>query len=99
MKKGGGRFWDKGTGIYVFASTVLFGLIAHGYCYFNLFYSHDSLMVYQWKEVEQLTSLGRFMVPVYLKFRGDFYPPLLVGLFSLVFLAAALYITVRLLSI
>lgn len=80
-------------------STVLFGLIAHGYCYFNVFYSHDSLLLYQdWENSFQVT-LGRFLAPLYRILRGNFYPPLLVGVFSLAFLSAAVYLTVRLLDI
>lgn len=93
------RLWDRGAGICVFASTFLFGLLAHGYRYFNLLYSHDSLLVYHKTDVGQMVGVGRIMVPVYLQFRGDFYPPLLVGVLSLVFLAGTAYLTVRMLGL
>ena len=79
-------------------ATFLFGLIAHSYSYFNVFYSHDSLLVYQNDIVWQI-SLGRFLHPVYFLFRGNFYTPSLVGLLSLVFIALSAYIVIKLLSI
>ena len=99
MRRCGARFFQKDIFICSFASTFLFGLIAHGYCYSNLYYSHDSLLVYQGSDVVTQISLGRFLVPLYLKVRGEFYVPWLAGLLSLFFLAAAAYLTVRLLSI
>lgn len=85
--------------IRVFVSTLLFGLAAHAYSYFNLMYSHDSLLVYQWNDAGEMIGVGRFLVPVYMKLRGSFYPPFLVGLLSLLFLAGASYLMLRLLDI
>lgn len=80
-------------------STVLFGLAAHAYSYFNLFYSHDSLLVYQWSDATEMIGVGRFLVPAYMKLRGSFYPPFLVGLLSLLLLAVAAYLILELLEL
>ena len=46
----------------VMVSTFLFGLIAHGYCYFNLFYSFDALVsISQYSNIVWQISLGRFL--------------------------------------
>lgn len=99
MKGTAEKLWDRGLAARVFASTFLVGLAAHGYCYFNLLYSHDSLLVNQENDIGQMIGVGRVMVPLYLKFRGMFYPPLLVGALSLLFLAGASYLAVRLLGL
>lgn len=93
------RIFQRELLLPVLVSTFLFGLAAHAYGYFNLTYSHDSLLVYQWGDAGEMIGVGRFLVPVYMLFRGSFYPPLLVGLLSLLFLAGAVYLTLRLLEI
>ncbi len=80
---------------FTLGCTVLMGLLAHGYSYFNIMYSHDSMMVYQDETAMQL-SVGRFMAPLYLWFRGMFYTPSLVAVLSLLFLGAAIYLMLRL---
>ncbi|MDE6108164.1 MAG: glucosyltransferase domain-containing protein [Oscillospiraceae bacterium] len=97
MKREG--FFQKELLLRVFVSTLLFGLAAHAYSYFNLMYSHDSLLVYQWSDAGEMIGVGRFLVPVYMQIRGSFYPPFLVGLLSLVFLGGAAYLMLRLLNI
>ena len=82
----------------VMVSTFLFGLIAHGYCYFNLLYTHDSVILYQGDTAWQI-SLGRFLQPVYLQIRGGFYTPCLVGALSLLFIALSAYLILKLLDI
>lgn len=80
-------------------STLLFGLAAHAYSYFNLLYSHDSMLIDQATDAGQMIGVGRFLVPVYIKLRGSFYPPFLVGLLSLIFLACAAYLMFELLEL
>lgn len=84
--------------LLTFFSTLVFGLFAHGYCYFNLSYSHDSLIVYQNDTAWQI-SIGRYMHPFYFKIRGHYYPPALVGFLSLVFIGLAAYGVVRIFEI
>lgn len=82
----------------ILAWTFLFGLLTHGYCYFNLSYSHDSVMVRQGDVLMQIT-VGRFLHLPYVRFRGDLYNPALVGALSLLFLGLAVCLMVRLLDI
>lgn len=84
--------------IYVFICNMLFGMAAHGYCYFNLSYSHDSLMVYQ-RDIQWQITLGRFLQPAYLWFRGQIYTPFLVGVFSLIYLSISVYLVVKILNL
>jgi hypothetical protein len=84
--------------IFTMAITFLWGIIAHGYCYFNLSYSHDSLLVYQDDVVWQI-SLGRFLHPIYFQIRGNIYTPALVGFLSLVFIGISVWLIVRLFNI
>ncbi len=79
-------------------ATYIIGLVAHGYCYFNLLYSHDSMIVYQDNEYAWQISLGRFIAPLYCKIRGSIYAPALVGFLSLLFIALSVYIIVNLLD-
>jgi len=82
----------------IFVSTFLFGFAAHAFRYFNLSFSHDSLMVFQTDASWQI-SLGRFLQPAYLLLRGQLCAPFLIGLFSLLWLAAAIYLLVSLLGL
>ena len=83
---------------FVFGATVLFGLCAHAYRFFNLDFSHDSLMVVQEDDVLQI-GLGRFLQPLYRELRGDLSAPFLTGLLALVWLALANYLVVSLLEL
>ena len=83
---------------FIFLWTFILGFVAHGFCYFNQMYSHDSLLVYQNDDAWQIT-LGRFMTQFYLKLRGRFYTPSFIGTLSLLFVALSVYLIVKLLSI
>lgn len=83
---------------FVFAATLLFGLCAHAYRFFNLDFSHDSMMIFEDDRSIQI-GLGRFLQPLYRMLRGDLGAPFLLGLLSLIWLALANYIVVSLLDI
>lgn len=83
----------------VFISTMICGFLAHAYCYFNLNFSHDSVLVSQQFDYGWQIAIGRWMQPVYCIFRGDIYNPFLVGCLSLFFLAVSCYLLVLLLDI
>lgn len=82
-----------------FISTLIFIIIAHGYCYFNLNFSHDSMRVWHWGNYGDSVQLGRFLIPVYILIRGKYYPPLIVGVLSLFFITLSVYLTVDLLKL
>ncbi len=82
----------------VAALTFLFGLAAHAFRYFSTSNSHDSTMVFQ-NEAQGQIAFGRFLQPVYLLLRGQLCAPWLIGLFSLTWLAAAIYLVIKLLGL
>ncbi len=82
----------------VFLATIGFGLLAHAFAYFNLEYSHDSLMVVSQDDNWQV-SLGRFLQPLYIYFRGRINAPWLIGTLSLAFLSIAVWFMLDLFNI
>lgn len=78
--------------------TVVFALAAHLFCWTNTMYGHDSLMVVQDDYSHQI-SIGRFLMPVYVAFRGEPAAPWLIGVLSIVFLAGANALLVRVLNV
>ena len=83
---------------YTLITTFIIGLLSHGYCYFNLLFSHDSMPVNQ-NDVLWQVSLGRFLHPLYFKLRGPIYAPALVGFLSLFFMAVTFYLIFQLFGI
>ena len=79
--------------------TLVFGLAAHAYCFFNLTLSHDALFSLYRQDMAGQIQLGRFMHIPYQMVRGDITAPALIGFLSLAFLSCASYLTVRLLDI
>lgn len=77
--------------------TAIWGLIAHGFCYFNVSYSHDSMYIFQ-NDVEWQISIGRFLHPLYFKLRGNIFTPSLVGFLSLLFIGLSVYVVCKLLN-
>ncbi len=62
--------------LLIFSSIIFF--ICHAYCFLNLTYSHDSLMIFQVLEGFQV-SIGRIFQPIYVRIRGMITSPLWVG--------------------
>ena len=84
---------------FVFGFTFLFGLCAHAYRFFNLDFSHDSMLIFEGPDASWQISLGRFAQPLYRAMRGDLTAPFLLCLLSLIWLALANYIVVSLLEL
>lgn len=83
---------------WVGISAIVF-LAAHGYCFFNAMYNHDSLMIFQ-NDVDWQISLGRFLQPIYCGlFRGMIVAPWLICCLSFVFLMVSAYLILNLLNI
>ena len=75
------------------------GLVAHGYCYFNANFSHDSLYSLYEERPDMMISLGRYLRPVYRLLRGNFALPVINGFLSLCFLTLSVYLLTDLLDI
>lgn len=85
---------------YIFFWTLAFGLVAHGYRYFNANFNYDSLIwLYEPNAQISMVRPGRFMRPVYRLLRGDFALPALGGFLSLVYLSVTAFFLVNLLGI
>lgn len=98
-KKNDGRQFRSNKEKLTFAVifTAIWGLVAHGYCYFNMSFSHDSMYIFQ-NDVEWQISIGRFLHPLYFELRGHIFTPWLVGALSLLFIGLAVYFVCRLLN-
>lgn len=84
---------------YVFFWTLAFGLVAHGYRYFNANFNHDSLSCVYEASGNSMVAFGRFMRPIYWLLRGRFALPAFGGFLSLVYLCGASYLLVTILEI
>ena len=62
-------------------------LVAHGFCFFNLTYSGQSVMLNAAKGSSSQISSGAFLLPMYWRVRGAISAPLWVGLLSAGYLA------------
>ena len=79
--------------LFIVISVFGVGIITHGYAFFNMLYSTDSMLIYQ-DDDEWMYGLGRFMMPVYERIRGRYYPPSVVGFLSLFFIAVSVYLII-----
>lgn len=71
--------------------TFILGIVAHGYCFFNSNFSHDSLCHLYVDSSEEMISIGRYIRPLYRCVRGNFTLPTLIGFLSLLFFGTATY--------
>lgn len=81
-----------------FISTFVVGFLTHGYAFFNLIVSHDSLGLYQGDRIT-MVKLGRYLQPIYLWFRGGVYQPTIVGTLSLIFVCLSSYLLFKIFDV
>ena len=84
---------------YSIIGTSLFYLAANGFILFNYVPQHDALNYVNEFAGSWEILLGRFMLPVYGKLRGEITMPWLIGLISMVCLTAVTYMLTDLLEI
>lgn len=89
--------WQKLKFIALWVFAI--GLVAHGYCYFNSNFSHDSLYSIYEQSPELMISVGRYLRPVYRLLRGSFTLPVINGFLSLCFLSISVYLLTDILNI
>ncbi|MCD7883738.1 MAG: glucosyltransferase domain-containing protein [Lachnospiraceae bacterium] len=104
LRKAASRKWEENKKTFLFCMLVTFawGLAAHAYMFFNNSVSHDSLV--EFNAAVHGTDLkiqsGRVFVPVYRAIsRGVLTLPWMIGLFSLLFIGLALFLTVKLFAL
>lgn len=90
---------NKSTLLFCLIITFIIGMITHAYMYFSDSFSHDSLSelggVTNWK-----IQLGRFLIPAYrICTRGTLTLPWLIGIYSLLWISLAVFLTVKLFNI
>lgn len=83
---------------YILICTLVFMVITHGYCYTNLNFSHDSMRTYFWTKLDTI-EIGRYMIPFFLILRGKYYPPLIVGFLTYIFISLTVYLLVDIFKI
>lgn len=88
------KFFDEKTK-FVFLSSVVMMLIAHGFCFANLMYAHDSTWFYVFDGMDKV-ELGRWLYPVVVRWRL-FATPWLMGVVSVLFASLAVVLVMKLL--
>lgn len=93
-----GKQWLRFSMVAVF----LWGMLAHGYCFFNNAISHDSMREFHGAIVGNDIKLaaGRIFVPLYRDLlRSDATLPWLIGALSLIWIGLAVFLVIRMLRI
>lgn len=85
--------------IKVCITTILFWGVAHGYRFVNNLHTSDSLVSVFQDDIYWQRSLGRFMQPFTMVFRGTITAPWLILVITLAFFSTAVYLICRLLKI
>lgn len=67
--------------------ALILALAAHGFCFFNLTYSGESVMLNAAKGSASQIASGAFLMPLYWRVRGAISAPLWVGLLSSCYLS------------
>lgn len=86
-------FFDE-TGRFVFASSVVIMLVAHGFCFMNLMYSHDSLCFYEKGGFDKV-GLGRWLYPFLVQSRL-MATPWVMGALSILYVSLSVVMVTKL---
>ena len=96
MKKFFDSFFDENTKFF-FWSSVIVMLLAHGFCFTNLMYSHDSLLFVDNGGYVKVTQ-GRWLHLLFVRARS-FSTPWFMGIFSILYVSLAVVLVARLFSL
>lgn len=80
---------------FIFLCVLAFGIISHGYCYFSMNLSHDSLNF----DHTYSANLGRWMHTLVCYSRGIVSPPVLIGFLSLFYISLSAILLNKLFNI
>ena len=92
MKKYFESFFDDNTK-FTFASSIIVMLMAHGFCFMNLMYSHDSLYFANTSGLGKV-GLGRWLYPFFVH-RRLMATPWMMGLFSILYVSLAVVLVAK----
>ena len=84
---------------FIFCWVFAIGLAAHGYCFFNANFSHDSLLSIREAGPYLMLSVGRYGRVIYRFVRGSFTLPVINGFLFLVFVSLTAYLVTDILAI
>ena len=83
-----------------FLYTFILGLIAHGYSFANMMVSHDSLNDFYVSDQWERAGFGRIFYSIYISLtRGRIVLPWFIGILSLCWISAAVYLIVKIFDI
>ena len=88
-------FWDQQSK-FVFLISVILMIIAHGFCFMNLMYSHDSLKFYETSGIDKI-ALGRWLYPLFVHVR-QIATPWMMGILSTIYVAIAVVLVTKILD-
>lgn len=94
MKRLNDFFDNDSKYIFIFSAILMF--ITHGFCFFNILYSHDSLSFYDINYTAKF-DLGRWLYPAFELIR-DIASPWMMGIFSTLFVSLSVVLTVKILE-
>lgn len=92
MKKYFESFFDDDTK-FTFVSSIIVMLIAHGFCFMNLMYSHDSLDFADTSVLDKV-EIGRWLYPFFVH-RRLMATPWLMGVFSILYVSIAVVLAAK----
>lgn len=75
--------------------TAAASLAANAFSYFNFVPQHDALIESYWAKASWQVKLGRFLLPVYLKVRGNSAMPWVAGMLCILFLGLSVYLITK----
>lgn len=87
---------------FAFITTFIWGMVSHSYGFLHSNFSHDSLNEFNGAYFGNTfkVELGRFMVPLYRAiFRSDITLPWLIGVLSLLWIALAVFLVIKIFNI
>lgn len=82
----------------VFIIVFVLGIFAYGYGFMNFTPAHDGMMTVTHDQNWQ-TSIGRGLMQVYVKLRGQMNAPWLIGILALIYTSIAAWLTICVLGI
>jgi len=98
--------WNHNKNLLIFCliCVAIWAILAHGYAFFNLQPSHDSLdgmhAVYPNQNALHKVELGRVFYPAYCTvFRTQFYMPYLSGIYTILWISLAAFLVISALNI
>lgn len=90
---------DKDKKLFVVSlCVIIFSIIANAYCWFDFNFSHDSTAYIQ-NDYSWQVSIGRYIHPFYVSFRGQLFSPFIVGVLSMIWLIISTFFLTEILKI